>query len=146
MPNAYLLGGQTRRDDLETQLQVLAAYVTDPGWRPEAFRPPAELRADHGGAAGLHRQRTVLQRDIQGLLHRGDGRWTFPTASQIGGETEDLLKSEMTPSLGSGPIEVTVVGDVTVDKAIDAVANTFGALPKRPDPPAPGGRAGAATP
>src|SRR6202012_4844487 len=37
----------------------------------------------------------------------------------------------------NAPIEVDIVGDTTVDKAIEAVASTFGALPPRPAPPAP---------
>jgi zinc protease len=135
--NAYVLGGETRGDDLETQLQVLAAYMTDPGWRPAAFERlknygatlETQLAATDGG---------VMSRDLQGLLRTGDGRWTFPSPTQIGAETEDQLKAEMTPSLASGPIEVTVVGDITLDKAVAAVADTFGALPKRPDPPPPG--------
>jgi len=131
--NAYLLGGQTRGDDLETQLQVLAAYVSDPGWRPAAF----DRLKNYGGTLEAQLAATdsgVMSRDLEGLLRRGDGRWTFPTADQISAESEEQLKSELGPSLASGPIEVTIVGDITVDKAIDAVASTFGALPGRPDP------------
>jgi zinc protease len=34
---------------------------------------------------------------------------------------------------------VVIIGDTTVDKAVAAVAQTFGALPARPDTPAPAG-------
>jgi zinc protease len=137
LPNAFTLAGKTRSDDLETQMQVLAAYVADPGWRPEAFQRlqgygPAletQLAATDSG---------VMSRDIEGLLRRGDRRWTFPSLSEIAGESEDQLRGEMGSALSSGPLEVTIVGDVTVDKAIAAVAETFGALPKRPDPAPPG--------
>ena len=36
--------------------------------------------------------------------------------------------------LGSGPIEIVIVGDVTVDEAVRQVAATFGALPARKGP------------
>ena len=35
--DAFVLGGGTTPGDLDTQLQVLAAYVTDPGFNPAAF-------------------------------------------------------------------------------------------------------------
>jgi zinc protease len=135
-PSAFTLGGQTRSDDLETQMQVLAAYVADPGWRPEAFQRlqgyapalEAQLAATDSG---------IMSRDLEGLLRRGDRRWTFPSSAEIAAESEAQLRAEMGPSLASGPIEVTIVGDITVEKAIAAAAGTFGALPKRPDPPAP---------
>jgi zinc protease len=37
------------------------------------------------------------------------------------------------PALARRPIEITVVGDIAVDEAIDAVAQTFGALARRDD-------------
>ena len=35
--NAFTLRGNSRPDDLQTQLQVLAAYAAAPGWRESAF-------------------------------------------------------------------------------------------------------------
>ena len=80
----------------------------------------------------------VMSRDFQGLLHSGDKRWTFPTAGDIASESLDQLKAEFAPAMASGPVEVVMVGDITVDKAIEAVQQTFGAIPNRPDPAAPG--------
>jgi zinc protease len=134
--DAFALTGETRTSDLDTQLQELAAYVVDPGWRPEAFeriKTFGETIEDQYAATDTG----VFARDLNGMLHGGDRRWTFPTKAEIVGETLDDLKAQVSPALASGPIEVTVVGDITVDKAIAAVAATFGALPKRPDPAAP---------
>src|SRR6185312_13085517 len=117
--------------------QVLAAYVSDPGWRPEAFKRlqglgetlEAQYEATDSG---------LLSRDLGGLLHAGDRRWTFPSRAEIGAADPAELKATLGPALASGPIEVDIVGDITVDKAIQEVAETFGALPKRPDPTPPG--------
>ena len=49
----------------------------------------------------------------------------------------DDLKAAISSSLASGPIEVVIVGDITVEKAVDAVDRTFGALPARPGPKSP---------
>jgi zinc protease len=73
------------------------------------------------------------------LLHAGDRRWTFPSRSEIEAETPSELKAQIAPALAAGPVEVDVVGDIDVDATIQAVAATFGALPRRPapSPPAP---------
>jgi zinc protease len=130
--DAFDLSGVTRTSDLTTQLQVLAAYVTDPGWRPAAFervkRLGATLEDQYDATDG-----GVLSRDLAGLLHAGDRRWTFPSRAEIGAASPDEFKAAIGPALASGPVEVLIVGDITVDKAIDAAAETFGALPDRPD-------------
>ncbi|HEY5107807.1 MAG TPA: insulinase family protein [Caulobacteraceae bacterium] len=130
--DAFVLSGATRRDDLDTQLEVLAAYATEPAWRPQAFERMRSFAAtlldqyDHVDSG-------VFARELPGLLHAGDRRWTFPSRAEIGDATLDDLRRETDPAL-PGPMEVVVVGDITVDKAIEAVARTFGAIPRRPDP------------
>ncbi|MFM8821742.1 MAG: M16 family metallopeptidase [Phenylobacterium sp.] len=131
--DAFVFSGTTRGEDLDTQMQVLAAYVSDPGWRPEAFDRFAAV------AASIHDQLAstsggVLGRDLAALLRGGDVRWAFPSRESLATARLDDLRRAVDPALASGPLEVVVVGDVTVDKAIDAVARTFGALPRRAEP------------
>jgi zinc protease len=137
--DSFVLSGATQPDDLETQVQLLAAYVAHPGWRPEGFdrmraSAPAiidQLEATPDG---------VLSRDLSRLVHSGDPRWGLPDRGQIAAQTPADLKALLAGPLAKGPIEVIVVGDVNVDKVIDAVGETFGALPARepmgPDPAA----------
>jgi zinc protease len=133
--DAFSLSGSTRRDDLDAQMQVLAGYVSDPGWRPEAFQRMksyvATLNDQYVATDG-----GVFGRDLPGLIHAGDRRFTFPSPADIAGSDLAGFKGQFAPPLASGPIEVLVVGDITVDEAIEAVAATFGALPARsPAPP-----------
>jgi zinc protease len=128
--DAFVLSGATRPADLDTQLQVLAAYVSDPGWRPEAFERYAAL------STGLHDQLAatgagVLRRDLSALIRSGDPRWALPTREALSVARLADLRSVLTPALASAPLEVVVVGATTVEKAIDAVSRTFGALPPR---------------
>lgn len=131
--DAFIFSGSTRSDDLDTQMQVLAAYVSEPGWRPEAFK-----RLQNAGKT-IHDQYEatdsgVLSRDIGALLHPGDQRWVFPSRSQIADASLSDFESVIAPALSKGAIEIVVVGDTTVEKATEAVAKTFGALPTRPAP------------
>ena len=137
--DALVMNGATRPADLDTQLQVLAAFATQPGWRTEGFDRAktyygpfnAQLEATPGG---------VLQRDLEALLHNNDRRWSFPTKAQIAATKAADLRDVLEPALTQGPAEIVVIGDITVDKAIDAVAATFGALPSRTEhtPPTEG--------
>jgi zinc protease len=134
--DAFVLSGVTRPEDLETQMQLLAAYTAHPGWRPEAF-----LRMKSAGPNYLDQLQAtpegVLNRDLGRLLHAGDRRWGLPSRAEIAAEQPSDLKAMLASQLADGPIEVVVVGDTSVEKAIDAVAETFGALPARPAPPPP---------
>jgi zinc protease len=138
--DSFELAGRTRPEDLALQLQLMAAYVSDPGFRPEAVTRVVNLMATYlpqidstpGG---------VLNRDRQQLLHDGDVRWRGLTSpAQLAQTKPQDLPPLLKPALG-GPLGVTIVGDVAVDQAIKLVASTFGALPPRPAwgvPPAPG--------
>lgn len=127
---AFTLSGATNPQDLSVQLQVLTAYVADPGFRPEAFErsraaylaalPQLDATADG-----------VLERNLDHMLHAGDPRWTFPDSAQLTAARPDDLRTLLAEPLAHGPVEVTVVGDIGVQAAIDAVAATFGALPAR---------------
>jgi zinc protease len=130
--DAFQLRGITRPADLPTQMQVLAAYVSHPGFRPEALerlrqawlQALPQLEATPEG---------VMRRDLEPLLHSGDPRWAMPTAAQLQATRLDDVKALLKGELEKAPIEITIVGDVTVDQAIKEVAATFGALPPRPE-------------
>ncbi len=133
--NAFVLGGQTQPDDLATQMQVLAAYVTDPAFRPDGV---ARSKAH---AAEQDRQREtnsgrVMSYALPRLLHPGDRRFGLPPLSDRLVMGIDDVRTTLAP-LKTGPIEVVMVGDVTIEDAIRRTAETFGALPPRPLPSPP---------
>jgi len=133
--DAFVLSGATRTGDLPTQMQVLAAYLTEPAWREAAF---ARIMA---AGKTIHDQyestdNGVMARDLPGLIHSGDRRWTFPSREQIAQGRLTDVQAAVTPDLAKGPVEVVIVGDVTVDEAIRTTAATFGALPRRAEPKA----------
>ena len=129
---AFAFAGATRPGDLATQLQVISAYLADPGFRPEAFErlrgaylaQLPQLDATPGG---------VFARDSGGLLTRDDPRFAFPSRAQLEGAKPEDLKTLLAAPLAHGTVEVTIVGDIGVDQAIALSAQTFGALAKRPD-------------
>ena len=135
--SAFTLTGATRPADLDLELQYLAAYLADPGFSPEAFErlrtaylaQLPQLDATPGG---------VLARESGFLLSSGDNRFAFPSREALLAAKPRELKALLAGPLSHGPIEVTIVGDITPDRAIAEVAGVFGALPTRsalPKPP-----------
>jgi zinc protease len=128
--------GQTRPADFATQLQVLAAFVSAPGWRAGALDRVRAIETNKLLESGASPE-GVFWRDTPSLLRSGDRRWSWPSAADISALTPNGFKTMLEAQLANTPIEVTVVGDVTVDRAVQAVAATFGALPPRPVAAAP---------
>jgi zinc protease len=65
------------------------------------------------------------------LEHDGDFRWRQPDRAEIANAKLDDLERLLRDPLAHGQIEIVMAGDVTVDRAVAAVAATFGALPER---------------
>ncbi len=128
-----MLRGHTRPADLLAQLQVFAAFTSAPGWRSGALQRAISLetiKARQSAASPA----PLFARAMPCLLHGSDPRWCRPSLADLDRIGPDALKQVIAPMLASAPIEVVVIGDVTVDAALDAVVRTFGALPKRAPP------------
>ncbi len=135
--DAFVLSGTTRASDLKDQLQLMAAKLVVPGWDPApVVRAKAAMAA--GYATTDASPQGVLGRELPGLLRGGDPRWTLPDRARIEAMTPASFRALWEPLLKTGPIEVSVFGDVDKEAAIAAVAASFGAMPPRPAGPLPG--------
>ena len=132
--DAFTFSGTTNRTDLLLQLQLFCAYLTDPGYRPEALR---QLRksAEQLYSRLEHTPEGPLQLEAARLLASGDMRFGLPAKDVMLARNLDELKAWLTPELAKGPIEIAIVGDFEPEATIAAVAQTFGALPKRAEKP-----------
>jgi zinc protease len=128
--DAFVLSGRTVPGDLRLQLQLMAAYITAPGYRPES------LDRFRQGLPQLYQSldRTpigIMQRDVTRFLRGGDDRFGYPARPALASLTLDDLRAALSGPLASGYLELSVVGDIDIEAAIDAVADTFGSLPQR---------------
>jgi len=133
--DAFNFTGGTTRDDLLLQFQLIAAQLTDAGWRPEA------LRQAHKGIEQMYRgfEHTAngpMSMEVANLLASGDPRFGVPAKEVLMSRTFAEAKAWLAPQFASGAIEVSVVGDLDVEAVIAAVAQTLGALPPREPKPA----------
>lgn len=128
--DAFVIGSTTSAADLPDQLTLIAAKLAAPGWDPN---PLARARALATTAYDGYTASpgSVLGRDLEGLLHGDDPRWSTPSRAQIAATTPAQFRALWEPLLKSGPVEVQVFGDVAADDAITAVARSIGALAPR---------------
>lgn len=123
-------GVTTTPRDLELQLQLYAALLTDPGYRPEGetvYRQNianffARLRSSPGAA---------LSNAIGGMLSDNDPRFTLQPQEAYAALSYAKLREAIADRLARGALEIAIVGDIDEATAIAAVAQTFGALPMR---------------
>lgn len=127
---AFEFAGRTNARDLKLQLQLMAAFATDPAYRSagvERLQAAAEnYLKQYSSSPGR-----VLSREAPALVRSGDPRWAFPSLKQMQALTIGDIEATMRPILEQAPLELTVVGDVRVEDAVAAVGATFGALKSR---------------
>ena len=123
-------GALTTPRDLELQLQLWAAFLTDPGYRPEG-----EVQYRHNMNNYFEQLRatpsSALRADLGGILSDHDPRFTLQDVRTYRALTFAKLKRDVSDRLAHGAIEVGIVGDIDEGQAIALVASTLGALPTR---------------
>jgi zinc protease len=108
--------------------------MTKPGWRPEPYQQGLTSLADNLPKLDSVPM-SLFGAKLPELLHPGDARWAYPTLADVQSAKLEQVKAILTPALANAPIEITIVGDVTIDQAVKSVASTFGALPARSGSP-----------
>ena len=130
--DAFAISGKTNSEDLRQQLLLMRAYLTDPGYRPEA------AALFQRGLDQIYQQinRTpqgVMQSKVSRFLHGEDTRFGFPSMEELAGYKEDDVREWLKKPLAEDYLELTIVGDFTMETMIEEVLATFGNLSKRAD-------------
>ena len=146
---SFILGGTTRPSDLDVELQIITAYLVDPGFRPDInARIPTSVSAmtrlmvtDPGFIASRARGDAMLKPHVS----------DFPAPEVLSKVRAADFARLLKPALTQDVLEVTIIGDIDESEAMDSIAKTLGAIPKRTagevtPPKAPVGRYPAAPP
>jgi zinc protease len=124
-PHSFQLSGTPFADQLADQLNLMAAYLKEPGFRPDMDARMVAgfgvldrmLTQDAGSVARLALERKIYPPELQSI----------PDRTVLEALNSKAFERILQPILTSAPVEVTLVGDVDEKTAIDAVAKTFGA-------------------
>jgi zinc protease len=128
--DAFILSGATNREDLLLELQLIAAHITDPGYRAESARQAAK-RMEQMYLQLAHTPSGPINLEVLRLLANGDSRFGTPAQAVMNQRTLAEVRAWLTPQFATGPIEIAIVGDFDLEATIAAVAKTLGALPSR---------------
>lgn len=128
--DAFELTAKTTPSDLLPQLELLAAYLTHPGFRPDAQRQ-FEKSLEPLYTRLTRTPEGILSNEVARLVHGGDRRFGYPVREQMARLTLQDLASWMRPALQTGYLEVSLAGDFKLDSGAAALARTFGTLPAR---------------
>ena len=122
--------GTTTQDDLALQLELLTAYLTDPGYRPEALRV-AQKGLEQLYLSFKHTPNGPLSTEVANLLASGDPRFGMPPQEEMMTRNLDELRAWLAPQLERGALEVALAGDLDPEASIAVAARTIGAIPAR---------------
>ena len=128
--------GYASPEKLERLLQVVAAFITDPAFRPEGSQNAISRLQSH--YAGVMREPVEYLRSYcPAVMASGDSRYGLPPIAQIAQREPRQIEEWLRPMLARGSIELGLAGDLNVEQAIAIVARTLGNLPARQVEPPP---------
>ncbi len=128
--DSFVLSGDTNKEDVALEFQLLTANISDPGYRPEALRA-ARKRIEAAYVGFEHTERGPLALKVSRILADGDPRFGLPPKDQMMQRSLDEERAWLAPTLASGALEVSVAGDFDIDTVIGIAAKTLGTLPAR---------------
>jgi zinc protease len=127
--DVFQLNGSAAPHDIELQLQMMAALLSDPGFRDDF---PGQRRQIIDAVYRGYRTQpmSVLTLAVGETIAPGNPR-LLPSRDAMEALTMADIERLYRPVLTEAPLEVTIVGDLPEDRMIDLVAATLGALPPR---------------
>jgi zinc protease len=133
--DTFSLAGTTTPADFLTQCQLMCASLVDPGYREEGlwqFQKALPMLYQQ-----LRHTPAGPQREMNAWLHGGDPRFATAPLEKLASYTLTDARKWLSPELGGGYLELTIVGDFSIETILPDLLATFGALPARADKPAP---------
>ncbi|MDQ3140431.1 MAG: insulinase family protein, partial [Pseudomonadota bacterium] len=128
--DAFVAAGVTTRADLSTQLKLSAAYLLDPGFRPEAYNQWTNI-VPLIDSQSRSQPQGVARAQVPAILANGDPRFGLPAKEALAARSFAEAKAAYAPIAATAPIDIGVTGDIDEAAVIAAVAQSFGALPPR---------------
>jgi len=126
----FRMEGTTTARDFDLQLRLLAAGVTDPGYRlqgEERYRRGiADFFASYDATPA-----SALGNAIGAIQSDNDPRYSLQPRESYMARTFEELRQTISGRMRTGAMELALVGDFNEEEAIALVARTLGALPPR---------------
>jgi zinc protease len=116
--------------DLVEQLQVMLSQVQEPRLGPRATTLLRDQLRTSWDSIALTPS-SVFGLNASSFFYRGLPSFEVPSLESYLASDETIARSRLRTILAQAPMNITIVGDTTLEAAQSAVARTFGALPAR---------------
>lgn len=126
--DAAALYGFAPPEDFSTQMQVLRAFYSEAAFDPtylNRLRGYAPSIFNHFNAS----PKGVMELQLPRLVFDNDARKTPMSQTEFAAVNNDAVATLIRDSLKDAPVEITIVGNITVEQARPALDATFGTLP-----------------
>ena len=125
--NSFVSNATLRSSDVFDQLRFSTALLSDNGYRQKGWDLAVREYADRLVGFESEPER-VLDKESSVILAGGDKRWQSHSLDDVRTLSIKDVKAVLEKAIQKGPIEISLVGDISAKQAVDYVANTFGAL------------------
>lgn len=128
--DTFFLYGSAGSSEIDLVCQLIRTYFLDPGFSPEAL----ELTKARYRQMYQEKIRTpdgLMEIRGSRLLASGDSRFGLPDIDSIDAIDINAVASWMKPYFETGPIELSIVGDVATEDVMRSVSSYLGTLPER---------------
>jgi zinc protease len=127
---SYVFHCRTDRTNLNRQLELIGAYLVEPGYRTEGeelFRKNLPLYFQYS----MHKPDGVVHSAVQEFLSNGDTRYFFPPIEVMEKRNFVEAAAVLHNVFERQYMEITIVGDFNRDALMQQLFATFGQLPFR---------------
>jgi zinc protease len=136
--DAFTLSGRANAGELGDQMRLLATKLAFPRWDAELLE---RFRASAVQSFDLHKSSAAARagREMGGFVRPNDQRWRPIEKTEMESVTIDQLRAFYAPILAQRPVHAVIVGDVSLESAVEAARRTIAALPRAAPAPEPAG-------
>ncbi|WP_205598419.1 M16 family metallopeptidase, partial [Caulobacter sp. 17J65-9] len=127
--DSFVLYAGTNRSSLEVQMNVLAAFASDPGFRDTVDQMlPTAVEATYRAYSAAP---GTTASDAMARAIEPDSPSVMPDKAVLLRLRSTQIAEMFKPALTQSPMELTIVGDVPESEVLRMVSATLGALPAR---------------
>jgi zinc protease len=127
---AFEMTASSSASEMTMAVRILTAFLTDAAFRPEGGTRVAGNVNDLYTNLETSAEGVIAQK-VTAVLSGDDPRVGFPPRKTVQNYTITGMGDWLRSIFKSDPVEVTVIGDFEVDRAIDEIGRTLGAISPR---------------
>ncbi len=128
--NKFVFTGNTIPDEIGLLFDLLYAHMQDPAFRSDAYSLSMKQFAQKYESL-MHEIYGGMVFEGARFLAGGDPRFGLPDFKTFRKNSLSDIRDWLTPAIESAPLELSIVGDIDVQRVIDLATTYFGTLPAR---------------